>query len=183
MRLFKSLNLEDHPYDLLRLKQIVGSPNFSIFHDTFYDDEYPDEWTVESLAQDSGDWLGHTLINGLKGHFQSTSYSQTWLFSTSRVESLLSTMLPKRLCRMVRYLVQTTSLIHNWGSSASLPQLTSTQLHDLQAFSGSEVLRGLEATLRRVNQSNTSPDKIKGLFLLLFGTLVAVGYVPAKVRI
>ena len=138
------------------------------------------EWNTETLTHNCIAWLDHTELLA-QGHGRTFSaYTRSNFFCTSKVESLMSGTVPKKLCRMLRILTQTTLLVKERKHYRHF-QYPMTLLQDLLAFSGSQVLRGLEATLRRMNRAQMSLAQLRVLLLLLCGTMTAVGYIPTKV--
>ena len=105
--------------------------------------------------------------------------SRAWLFSSFSTEQLLSQYLPSRLCESIRGLVVTTTLIHNWGSEIQCPRLSTAELRSIRAFAGSQMVKTLELALHPSSLAKSSIDQLEGLFILLFGTMIAVSYTKA----
>lgn len=104
------------------------------------------------------------------------SNSRVWMLSSLKAECLLSTFLDGNLCKALRVLVETSSILHNWGMDTSYSRYSSTDLWSIRSFAGSQVLRGLERALNLQRLANASADVLKALFLVLLGTVIAVGY-------
>ena len=49
-------------------------------------------------------------------------------------------------------------------------------LENIRSFAGTSVLRHLERVLSNIALAETSLKEMKALFLILFGTIIAVGY-------
>ena len=74
-----------------------------------------------------------------------------------------------------------TCITHNWKQDVAFSDCPATELSTACASAGSETLKRLEEQLRPVNLSQNSIDQLRGLFLLLFGALLAVSYSEMRV--
>ena len=177
------LTSEGRPYDSQALERTIASPDFVIFEQPCHEYASLVEWNIRAIAMNSIDWLN----NSTSCHRGQTppifSYSRSWLFSSEKAESLLSHVVPSRTCKMLRILMERTTLMQSWGSTTSLPHWSSTQLHDLRAFSGKEVLQSLEDAMYPLRLADCALSSFTGLFLLLFATMVAVSYQLPNVSI
>lgn len=127
------------------------------------------QWDLGSIALDCADWvLDERLKPGLK--------SRVWLFSSLEAQYLLSTVVGGDLSRAFRVLVEISSIIHNWGMFTSYSQYSSSDLWRIRSFAGSQVVQGLEQALKFNRLAKASADVLKALFLVLLGTIIAVGY-------
>lgn len=104
------------------------------------------------------------------------SNSRVWIFSSLKAESLLSAFVGGNLSKAFRVLVETSSILHIWGMDTSYSHYSSTDLWSIRSFAGSQVLHDLERALNLQRLANASADVLKALFLVLLGTIIAVGY-------
>lgn len=129
------------------------------------------QWSASGVFTDCITWLS-TLDS------PAVSYSRAWLFSASRTEQLLCTLVPKELCETLRVLAKASMLIHHYErASFSFPR----QLHGLRCFAGNHMIQALEGALRPTSLANSSINDLGGLFLLLLGTTIAVSYTNGSV--
>lgn len=126
-------------------------------------------WNLGNITADCAEWL-------LEERMKPGSNSRVWMLSSLKAECLLSTFLDGNLCKALRVLVETSSILHNWGMDTSYSRYSSTDLWSIRSFAGSQVLRGLERALNLQRLANASADVLKALFLVLLGTVIAVGY-------
>lgn len=104
------------------------------------------------------------------------SHSRVWILSSLKAENLLSTFVDGNLSKALRVLVETSSILHNWGMDTSYSQYSSSDLWRIRSFAGSQVLHGLERAMNLQRLANASADVLSALFLVLLGTVIAVGY-------
>ena len=74
-----------------------------------------------------------------------------------------------------------TCITHNWKQDVAFSDCPAIELSTACASAGSETLKRLEEQLRPVNLSQNSIDQLRGLFLLLFGAILAVSYSEMRV--
>lgn len=127
------------------------------------------QWDLGSIALDCADWV-------LDERLKPGSKSRVWLFSSFEAEYLLSTIVGGDLSRAFRVLVEISSIIHNWGIIASYSQYSSSDLWRIRSFAGSQVVQSLEQALKLNRLAKASADVLKALFLVLLGTIIAVGH-------
>ena len=109
---------------------------------------------------------------------QTGSTSLVGILSSSAFESMISKFLDRGLSRHVKLLVELTSFLYSYGSKASYADCDSTSLWSLRSFSGARVLQQLESALGTASlvAAAGSHEKLRALFLVLFATIIAVGY-------
>lgn len=98
------------------------------------------------------------------------------MFSTLKAELLLSSFVDGNLSKALRVLVETSSILRNWGINTSYSHYSSSDLWSIRSFAGSQVLQGLEYALKNTRLAKASADVLKALFLVLLATIIAVGY-------
>lgn len=134
------------------------------------------EWSVGCLFADCWAWAG----NVDKSTSMAIPYSRAWAFSATKTEDFLSTLTSRDTCQTLRLLVETSTLVYNWGPSALFPCQNSHNFLSLRSFAGSKLLRAFGKLLAPDSLANSSFDQLQGLFFLLFGAIIAVSYVTPE---
>ena len=132
------------------------------------------DWNLHDIASNCADWI-------CEGAADPNSNSRAWMLSSVVVESLLSGILTRDLCKALRVTVGTSFIIYDRGDYPSPNHLSSSYLWIIRAFAGSQVLRKLDAVLNTGKIAKASIDELKAIFLLLFGTVIAVGYTGPRI--
>lgn len=132
------------------------------------------KWNTEAISENCVTWLNNNEFIA--------SYSQSWLFASFKTERLLSGLLDRTMCQSLRLLMQVLSINHNWYQDVVFSDCSATKLSAACAFAGSQTLQGLEVALRPVNLSQKSLDQLRGLFLMLFGAILAISYSDVRVE-
>lgn len=127
------------------------------------------KWDVGSIALEFVVWMS-------ADDAQTGSTSLVGMLSSSAFESMISKFVDRSLSRYVRLLVELTSFLYSYGSKASYADCDSTSLWSLRSFSGARVLQQLEPALGPTALAAASDEKLRALFLVLFATIIAVGY-------
>ncbi len=73
-------------------------------------------------------------------------------------------------------------MAYNCGPDALLPDPAAIELNGVHSFAGSQIIKALEMQLRPSNLAKSSTDQLAGLFILLFGTTMAVSYTIARTK-
>lgn len=151
-------------YDnILRANRSILAPNANRRFD-------PDiHWDLGTFAADCAEWI-------LDESVEPGSNSRVWMFSSLDAERLLSTFVDDNLSKALRVLVRTSSILHNWGMNTSCSHYSSSDLWSIRSFAGSQVLHGLERALNLQRLAKSPADVLKALFLVILGTVIAVGY-------
>lgn len=89
---------------------------------------------------------------------------------------MLSKFVDESLSKHVRLLVEVTLVLYSCGSQASYADCDSTSLWSLRSFTGTRVFQGLEQALGNASVATASLEKLTALFLVLFATIISVGY-------
>lgn len=165
-------NLSDFPCSYEEINKILEGNSNILIGDLRHTFDVEIRWDLENVVLDCADWIS---AENLKPE----SNSRVWIFSSLKAEILLSTFLGGNLSKAVRVLVETSSILHNWGINASYLRYSSSDLWRIRSFAGSQVLHGLEHALKNANLAKASVDVLKALFLALLGTIIAVGYLTS----
>ena len=101
--------------------------------------------------------------------------SRVGILSSVECQRLLHHYLDEDICTNLRLLVKTSSLLFSREDSPH-PCYDSGQLNIIRSSVGAKILKSLEPALKSTALANASQDKLKGLFLVLFGMIIAVTY-------
>ena len=134
--------------------------------------EPPIDWDLENIASDCANWICEDDIP--------VPNSRVWILSSRDAEHLLSPLLDRELCRALRLMMETSSILHNWGSDANFSPYSAADLWKIRSSAGSQVLRRLDAALSLTKLANASHDELKATFLALFGAVISVGYTDSR---
>lgn len=128
-------------------------------------------WDLDGLAFESAHWMSCQRAGP-------ASPSRLGILSTSRLELLLDNLVDRSLTRAYKLLVESSSVLCNYEGDTDMhwKSYTTTALLGLRSYAGTLVLQHLEGILSRSNLAMASLRELKALFLILFGTVVAVGY-------
>ena len=130
------------------------------------------EWTIHAISSDCAAWMSadHTTV---------TSASRVAILSSFAFERLLSNFVDSTPSKAFRLLVETSSHMNMCqvsGIDASYARLDSDDVCSVRSFAGSIVLQFLESALSSKFLASASVDVLNALFLILFGTIIVVGY-------
>jgi len=164
----------DFPCSQERYNSIVCASDINITGNTKSDFQPPMCWDLHTIASNCADWICEESVN-------SALNSRVWIFSSLDAENLLARTLDENLSRALRVLVQTSSMIHNWGDEANFSHYSPSDLWSLRSFAGSQVLRGLDAALNINKLAKASHNELEAMFLALFGSVIAVGYTGPRI--
>lgn len=126
-------------------------------------------WDLHSIASTCANWICDEDTNVVAN-------SRVWILSSLNTQHSLSDLLGEDFSKALRLLVKISSIIYNWGDQATYSHYSSSDLWGIRTFAGSQVLRRLHATLTIHKLAKASQDELKAIFLVLFGTVIAVGY-------
>ncbi len=126
-------------------------------------------WDLDAVSSDCAKWI-------CEEHVEPVSNSRVWMLSSLKAEDLLSNFVDPDLSKALRILVETSSILHNWGGDATFSHYSSSDLWSIRSFAGSQALRNLGAVLTNNRLATSSKDVLKAVFLILLGTIIAVGY-------
>lgn len=131
------------------------------------------EWDIRSISSEFVLWM-------CDEHAQTGSTSLVGILSSSAFESMLSKFVGGTLSKHVRLLVKLTSFLYSSGSQASYADCDSTTLWSLRSLVGTRVLQDLVSALCNTSLAAALLEKLTALFLVLFATIIAVGYTEPR---
>ena len=127
------------------------------------------EWDVASISSEFVLWTSdHDAQPG--------STSLVGILSSSAFERMIFKFVDQRLSKHVMLLVRLTSFLYCHESQASYPNCDLTSLWSLRSFAGTRVLQELESALGKPSLAAALLEKLTALFVILFATIIAVGY-------
>ncbi len=127
------------------------------------------KWDVGSISSEFVLWM-------TDDDAQPGSTSLVGILSSSAFENMISKFVDRSLSKHVRLLVKLTSLLYSREGQASYTSCDLTSLWSLRSFVGTRVLQELEPALGTPSLSIALFEKLTALFLVLFATIIAVGY-------
>ncbi len=111
-------------------------------------------------------------------HALPASTSRVGILSSAKFVQLVRTIADEDLTRTFRLLVESSSVLYNHDGQPDVcwKDYYMDDLESIRSFAGTSVLRHLERVLSNIALAETSLKEMKALFLILFGTIIAVGY-------
>ena len=125
-------------------------------------------WDVDALCTDFATWMTADTT-------QPVATSRVGVLSSMQCQKLLFGYLNDDLCKYLPLLVRTSSLLYNRQDSPH-PCYTYEQLSSARSLLGNELLINLETALKPIALSKKSKQQLEALFLIVFGTIIAVVY-------
>lgn len=159
----------DYPCDEDMYNAILGTYPFEIVEDVCPSFDDMIEWDVRSISSEFVLWM-------CDEHAQTGSTSLVGILSSSAFERMISRFLSGSLSKHVKLLVRLTSLLYSSGILASHTDYDATTLWSLRSFVGTRVLQDLVLALCNTTLAAAFLEKLTALFLVLFATIIAVGY-------
>jgi hypothetical protein len=131
-----------------------------------FDDQI--KWNLTALSTDWALWMSQ--------NDRVPTMSKVGIMSTLRFQQLLSPWIPTKLGSYFRLMMHTSSVLYNHGPQALLCGIPFNDFYALKSRAGTNVLLGLEDLLRPAELAKATPEKRRVIFLILFGTILAVLY-------
>ena len=132
------------------------------FHSEFY-------WDLDTITRDFAQWMSNQQLTP-------TSTSRVGILSSFNLTRLLSTFVSGDMSQNFRLFVETSSALYNRGFQQEYAGYNPIDLWRIRSFAGNKVLERLQRVLNNNALSRASLFELKALFLILFGTIVSVGY-------
>ena len=159
----------DSPCDETMYNTIMErSSHYLITHDVQLDFR-SEFWNLDTITRDFAQWMSNQQLTP-------ASRSRVGILSSFKLTRLLSTLLSGNMSQNCRLLVETSSALYNRGIQQDYAGYNPIELWRIRSFAGNKVLKGLEKVLNNNALSHASLFELKALFLILFGTIVSVGY-------
>jgi hypothetical protein len=129
-------------------------------------------WDLDKLTREVVDWL-----NGK----QDSETSKVGLLSSPDFISLVQSFTGPQASLEFQRMLYAQSLAYTQHTSLHKHNLSITELEQIAGHAGHNFLMELDSKLRPTVLSGLSRDELLSLFLLIFGTILAVGYAsPVK---
>ena len=162
---------------------IMGRSSRCLITDNVRLDFVPDSyWNLDLISQDFAQWMSNQQLTP-------TSTSRVGILSSFELTRLLSIRTLGDMSQNFRLFVETSSALYNRGfhqeyasalyNHGFQQEYAGYSLVDLwriKSFAGNKVLDGLQGVLNNNALSRASLSELKALFLVLFGTILSVGY-------
>ena len=126
------------------------------------------QWDIDTLTTDFATWMA-------ADNDRPAATSRVGILSSIECQNVLHHYLDENLCVSLRLLVKITSLLYNQKDSPH-PCYGREQLNLVRISVGVQVLRGLEIALKMTALTRASREKLKGVFVVLFGAIIATTY-------
>ena len=126
-------------------------------------------WNLDTISLDFAQWMSNQQLTP-------TSTSRVGILSSFSLTRLLSTSTPGNVSQYFRLFVETSSALYSRGFQQEYAGYNLIDLWRIRSFAGNKVLEGLQGLLNNNALSRARLFELKALFLVLFGTIVSVGY-------
>jgi hypothetical protein len=124
-------------------------------------------WEISAFTEQSARWIGDPEM---------TDISQVGAMSSPQFQELIKPFLGDKISRDFQCMVYAISLAHNQQNSIHGHQYTFAELQKIGSLAGESCLRFLEKKLTPQSLANLSRNELQALFLMVVGTILAVGY-------
>jgi hypothetical protein len=125
------------------------------------------KWEVGAFTEGCAKWISDSEMMGI---------SQVGAMSSSQFQDMIRPFVGDAVCKCFQGMVYTLSLAHTQQSSAETHQYTAMELQRIGSLSGEHFLAFLEKSLKPQSLGKLSKNELQVLFLMLIGTILAVGY-------
>ena len=118
-------------------------------------------------------WLGGSIGPNSK-------HIRSWTLLADITQMIFSNLIPKSRGSKISKQLERTTTFHHLTTNNTLEEFHTRELQTIEAYVGSQMLRAMEDALQSKALAKSSPDRLIGLSILLFGELVSVGYSNTK---
>lgn len=130
--------------------------------------EFTVTWDINSLVRVVFDWISNS---------EDSDISMVGVFSSHHFLQLVGSLLDSTLALNFRRLIYSTSLAHvYWSGLHHDHSLTLQDLHHVSYLAGCDLIDTLDIFLSPQSLAESYIQRIQALFLLVFGTILAIGY-------
>lgn len=126
-------------------------------------------WDLGLISQEFAQFLSDPRITF-------SSRSRVGILCSFRLIRLLSELVPDPLSQHFRLFLETSSVLYNSGDQCDYAGNGHRDVLLARSFVGTRVLKGLERALGSTALARASMNELKALFVMLFGTIIAVSY-------
>jgi len=149
--------------------QLIRISNAAVDQDFSFEKKI--QWDVHSLCSELALWM-------FDNDAQPSSTSLVGIFSSLAFERLISSSLDAvsvDLCTNLRLLVELSAALYSGSGQTPYAGLQPHELWAIQAYVGKKLFQSLDIALNTALKQ-ASFDNMKGLFLVVLATIIAVGY-------
>lgn len=162
------MSVLDTPIDISKIDTMLSKNNYIMLSSVILKFEDQVEWNLTALSKD---WA---LC--MSQYDRVPTMSKVGIMSSIRFQRILSPWIPTKLGSYFRLMMHTSSIVYNHGPQRRYCGISYDNFYALRSHAGTNVLIGLEDLLRPAELAKATLDKLKAIFLLLFGTVLAVLY-------
>ena len=159
----------DCPCDLDTYVRIMRNSSSLIAKDPVLACDVKFQWDIDAISSDFVRWLS---IRSNAPRYA----SRVEILSSFRLVQLLTDTLPGSLVRSFRLFVEVSSVLYSTDYKYHHNGIRISDLVLIRSFTGARVLHDLDKMLQESLLVKGGLLKLKALFVLLFGTILAVGY-------
>jgi hypothetical protein len=125
-------------------------------------------WDITELSRDWASWICRNDRN--------PNVSKIGVMSSLRFQHMITPCISNPLAGYFRLLMYTSSIIYNHGPQPSYSRFALGDFFKVRSITGAKVLAGLDKLLRPAELARATVEKVRAVFLMLFGTTLAVLY-------
>lgn len=131
-----------------------------------FDDQV--EWNLTALSKDWALWMSQNN--------RVPTMSKVGIMSSLRFQQILNPWISTKLGSYFRLMMHTSSIVYNHGPQDYYCGIPYDDFYALRSHAGTNILIGLEDLLRPAELAKATVEKLRAIFLILFGTVLAVLY-------
>ena len=132
-------------------------------------------WDIDAISLDFAQWMSTQ-------HLTPVSTSRVRILSSFTLPRLISSLVPGNLGQNVRLFVETSLALNDGCLQVYYAGHHPTDLWRIGSFIGNKVLEDLEKALSNTVLAKVSLMELKALFVVLFGTIIAVGHASQGIQ-
>lgn len=126
-------------------------------------------WDIDSMSNDFVEWMTNDQL-------PPASTSRVGILTSFKFQRMVSGLLDETLSKNFRLLLETSSILYSHGTQVSNSGHSAINFCSSRSMAGREVLQTLESALSKSFLAQCSRKSLQALFLVLLGTIIAVGY-------
>jgi hypothetical protein len=131
------------------------------------------KWDVGSFAETCAKWISNPDMTGI---------SQVGAMSSPQFQNLITPLVGDAISREFRCMVYAMSLAHTQQGATKKQQYTLLELQIMGLTAGEQFLPFLERQLSPQSLANRSRYELQVIFLMIVGTILAIGYARPTVE-
>lgn len=124
-------------------------------------------WDLEFLVDDVVGWLNKSTIS---------ETSKVGILSSPRLLGLIQPFIEDDIMEQFHRMIYAISLAYTQPHTPNRHHLTTPELLQIGSFAGHKFLRNLDKLLKPQRLRDCSLGRLRALFLLIFGAILAAGY-------